>query len=274
MRNSNIEFLRIIAMFLIVIFHCIFFSNFNLTSELSIKKYSIQFLAYGGQWAVDTFIIISGYYLIYSSFSIKKFLKLIFQIYFYSIIILGFAYYKELPTVTPTNILMSFFPFGYLNWYASAYLILYIFFPYLNIVCKSLSKKLFERFFIIGIILWFIIPTVIACFIPGIDSFIAPYVTFFSEAILFIYLYFIGAYIRLFDFSFQKNTIIFLYSIFLSATGLLIFDLLCANFESMKLVYQLDLSRVKFGLFTCIMAISSFICFAQEEVFLINVLII
>ena len=97
---------------------------------------------------------------------------------------------------------------------------------------------------------------------------------FFSEAILFIYLYFIGAYIRLFDFSFQKNTIIFLYSIFLSATGLLIFDLLCANFESMKLVYQLDLSRVKFGLFTCIMAISSFICFAQEEVFLINVLII
>ena len=95
-RSSNLELLRIISMFLIVMHHYAVHGGFQLLEkDLSLNKIIIQILSGGGQLGVNLFILISGYFLIDSEFKINKLLKLIFETFFYSVIILLFIVSKS-----------------------------------------------------------------------------------------------------------------------------------------------------------------------------------
>lgn len=67
-RNSNIELLRIISMFLIVVHHMSVHGftsagRWNLQSFPSLNQFLVQFMVIGGKIGVDIFVVITGYYL-------------------------------------------------------------------------------------------------------------------------------------------------------------------------------------------------------------------
>lgn len=73
-RQSNFEILRIIAMFCIVLGHSMTHGVLiNSSVGLSATNFLIfRFLAYSGKIGVYLFILITGYFMIYSTISIKK----------------------------------------------------------------------------------------------------------------------------------------------------------------------------------------------------------
>lgn len=64
MRSSNIELLRIIAMFMVVLGHYYVKGGFPDDSLMNTSKLVMQFLGSWSKIAVDIFVIISGYFLV------------------------------------------------------------------------------------------------------------------------------------------------------------------------------------------------------------------
>lgn len=163
-RQSNFELLRIVAMIMIVFQHFAYHSNFDWQSVgATVPHLWCNLIAMGGQVGVDLFVLISGYFLINSSgsvFNFKRILKLWGQILFYSVGlylvlgILGFGDFRK------SSLILSFFPVTRSSWwFASAYFVLYIIHPFLNLFLRSLKKELYQSLLVMLIVMWSVIPT-------------------------------------------------------------------------------------------------------------------
>lgn len=145
-RNSNIELLRIISMFLIVVHHMSVHGftsagRWNLQSFPSLNQFLVQFMVIGGKIGVDIFVVITGYYLINSKFHLKKALNLEAQVLTYSVSILLILVFTGTIHVSIVTIIKSCLPITYNQyWFVTSYMILYLTFPFWNILIKSLNK--------------------------------------------------------------------------------------------------------------------------------------
>ena len=190
-KSSNIEILRIVAMLMIVAHHYCYFGIFrywhdNSTIISYLNNVIVGIVSMGGKLGVDIFVLITGYFMIVSNCKFTKVVKLYLTTLLYSLLLLIIAYiYGE--HHVPLRILnRSLFPIGGNHyWFITTYLMLYIFVPYFNRFILTAKKTMLNSFMIITTCLWVIIPT----FTP------ANYC--FSNLIWFIYLYFVGASIRL-----------------------------------------------------------------------------
>lgn len=196
-RSSNFELLRILAMLAIIAGHfsshgCSVTLSNNLIKVPFIKAAFLQALYFGAYFGVSIFILLSGYFLIKQPFRVTKFIKLLLQYLFYSILILLIAAKFHIVKVNYILIVTALFPLVGFNWFADAYILLYIFFPFLNRMILYLKKSELEFFIVTGAIIWYLIPTISVIFAMNINM-------FFSNAIMFIYLYCVGAYIRIFQ---------------------------------------------------------------------------
>ena len=94
-RESNLELLRIFAMMAIIAHHSVV--NSGVVKEFDFLNPTINtyFLMIWGMWgktAINSFILISGYFLCKSTLTWQRYLKLLAEVYFYSFgIILIFA---------------------------------------------------------------------------------------------------------------------------------------------------------------------------------------
>ena len=153
-RLSNIELLRLVAMFFIIFTHTNFFSlgrpkiqSFNDEPIWTIIRFGEQSLTYIG---VNLFILISGYFSI--KVHVKSIIAFLFQILFFSLIVLailftiGIAIHK--PLVTLHHLGDAFMIITRFNWFIPAYLLLMLFSPMLNGFCAR-AKKLELGLFII-----------------------------------------------------------------------------------------------------------------------------
>ena len=87
-RQVNIELLRVIAMFMVVVLHCnAFGENMRNTEPLTLNWLGIWFLEKISIVAVNCYVLISGYFLITSEFKYRKLFSIWFQVLFYSICI-------------------------------------------------------------------------------------------------------------------------------------------------------------------------------------------
>ena len=87
-RKTNIELLRIISMFMIVVYH--YCCHGYLIREVGTAGYNtpILWLIYTFCYsAVNIYVLISGYFLCKSEFKWKKVLKIYIEVLFYSVII-------------------------------------------------------------------------------------------------------------------------------------------------------------------------------------------
>lgn len=219
-RESNFELLRIFSMFLIIWHHLCQHGVYLppdvlLTGNTIISK---CFFVWVGNLGNYLFIFVSGYFVSNSTFSWKKVVKLWLQIFLTSIIIGLLFYFFHIPLITADvnvygfynsyanlglteelfslkNLFKACLPtlFGN-NWFASAYLLFYLFTPFLNESLKVLDEKK-HRYLIL---LMFIVGTVIAM-IPGEKIFQS------NNLFYFILGYYIANYIRIYEPKFLKN---------------------------------------------------------------------
>lgn len=193
-RNSNLEILRIIAIIMIIMHHYAIYSGFLWDSEVTVNRVIIDFFKMFGKLGVCLFIIISGYFYDKSKFTIKKFTILILQVFIYAIIGLGIGIVINSDKLNIMNIIKSILPTTMgLYWFASCYVLIYIFTPFFRKIIGNISKKDFKILLTIMIFIW------------GILANIPKTKTFFSEFIWLIVIYFIGAYIKKYNCNFMKN---------------------------------------------------------------------
>lgn len=189
-RNSSIELLRIIAMFIIVMHHyCVhglFYSNNEI---LGLNKYILDIGEFG-QWAVNIFIIIFGYFGIKSKFKLERILRLYVQVWFYSVILfLAYTIWnKELHIGIAVR---SFFPIiGDQYWFFGSYIVLCFLSRFLNKMIENITKQSHLRLIMILLVSWSVIPSIIPVFMG--------YGLSVGSLGAFVLLYIIGAYLRLY----------------------------------------------------------------------------
>lgn len=156
------------------------------TSELSVNKFLLQVFRSGGQAAVDFFVILSGYFLIKQQFKLKHLIKMMGEVWLYSVIILLIALYIGIDGIGFKKIIKGLLPFGINTWFAYTYFVMYLLFPFINSFLLKLSQKNYLLLLLLGFVLWFCFPTFTKVKMQ------------FSPLVLFCYLYSVGAYFKIF----------------------------------------------------------------------------
>lgn len=189
-RQSNFELMRIISMFMIVLYHFICHGRLIERSNGAVKVILvfIQALTFVH---VNSFVLLCGYFQCKNKFKMSKFFKLYNQVWFYKALIvivltiLGFVSFSNIDFIK--NI--SFIYYGD-YWFITMYFILYLFSPMINIIINNINKMQHLIIIMVLILIFSILPTItIQGFYNNARGF---------SITNFILLYFIGSYLRLY----------------------------------------------------------------------------
>lgn len=145
-RMANMEGLRILAMMMVIMLHYLGKGEVlpALTGSMDVNGYVSWILETLSIVAVNVYMLISGYFLSGSGFKAGRLLQLLCQILFYSILVpvvllcLGIlkpgdlTIYQLLQYCLPTQMIHY--------WFATAYVVMYLFSPILNIAVKNMKK--------------------------------------------------------------------------------------------------------------------------------------
>ena len=185
-RQSNLELFRIILIIAIVAHHYVVNSGLVQCIARTPDSFDSVFLLLYGAWgktAINCFLMITGFFMCKQDISLKKFLKLLFAIEFYKILI-GLIFiicdYTPLSLRTLKNMLpLTEITQGFI----SCYLVFFLCIPFLNILIRNMTQK--THALLIGLLL--LIYTILPSMSMGI---IFNYVTWFCVV------YILAAYIR------------------------------------------------------------------------------
>ena len=197
-RLSNFEFIRIVAMFLILIFH---YAIHGLLPAVGTKTIAAKFLTLYlctiGPIGVVLFVLLTGYFMIDKKINLKHFFSIAIETIFYSyvILIISSLFCKDYIVLTPKLIYKSIFPIltGH-YWFVTAYLVLYLTIPLINKLFDVLDKTTLKKYLLLFMLIWFVIP------LFGYNIKLGS-----SSLTFFICLYYIGAYIKRYGMPFFEN---------------------------------------------------------------------
>ena len=190
-RNYALDLLRIVAMFMVVCLHIL--NHGNVLALASGKTY---YLLMGLRnlciVAVNVYVMISGYFLVTQKFRPSKLLRLYTEVLFWGVAGYIFALATGTTFSVKTLIFGVIFPFSSeYYWFISAYAILYMLSPILNVVIRKLTRKQ-HLAVCLGLLFLFSLWK---------DVFLYGNVFNLSDGYSFgwfIVLYFVGAYLRLY----------------------------------------------------------------------------
>lgn len=189
-RQSNIEALRLIAMFMILVRHAGFYAlgmpdnDTNPMSSAQVMLLSILEIFSGV--GVNVFILISGYFGI--KCNLRSASKFIFQCLFYSCGIFLVLYSLGVIPMTFLGLSECFF-LRKINWFPKAYLCLFIFAPMLNVFVDNCSEKQLRN----TILSFLIFQTIFGCISEATH-----FISFGYSTISFFGLYLLARYVRLY----------------------------------------------------------------------------
>lgn len=215
-RDSNLELFRIITMLLIVAHHFVVNSGLIDDGVIYSSPFSVNsiFLLIFGAWGktgINCFLLITGYFMCKSHITINKYLKLLFEIYFYKIVISCIFWITKYETFSVKSLLLTLLPFKNIEHnFTGCFLLFYLFIPFINILIKNLSEKQHISLIIVLFLTYTVIGTV--------KRVTFNYITWFSVV------YIISAYIRLYPkkfFNSSKIVWFMLASIFLSVASVI-----------------------------------------------------
>lgn len=191
-RSSNLELFRIVSMLAIIAHHYVVNSGLTESNGMifsQITNWRSIFLLIFGAWGktgINCFILITGYFMCKSNISIRKYVKLLAEIYVYRIgiyIILFFAGYE---TFGINRLIKLFLPVSQLDkGFTSCFLVFYLCIPFLNILVHNMTRKMHICLLVLLGTAYIILPT----FSISVSF---NYVTWFCV------LYFIAAYIKIY----------------------------------------------------------------------------
>ena len=260
-RDSNIELLRIVCILMIIAHHFAIHPVWNFdTNSITANRVLIQALCIGGKLGVNCFLLISGYYLVGSKGrSIKSIARIWLQIFFYSVGITLLFVALGKTECSIKSLVSACLPITTVTWnYASAYFVLILFTPFLNVFLNSLPKQKYERMLLLMFFCWCIIPTITG------KSFESNYLLWMAV------LYAVGGYIRLYPNKYTENRktaawgVVISYALYLGSV--IIMDLL-----GTKMGFFSDSAReIRFGqmqMLPCVaMAVSLFLLFKNTKI--------
>lgn len=186
-RNSNIESLRILCMFLIVLHHSIYhgvFHDINHMNYVMVKENFLNFtmsniLISGGKVGVATFVLITGYFSVNSKFNILKILPLVRQTFFYSILglIIGILTNQDISKIMMVK---QFLPVIYSQyWFITVYIVMFLLSPFILDLLKNLSGKSEIYLLVILIIINSLLPTFLPKSLEEISNNLLKFIMFF-----------------------------------------------------------------------------------------------
>lgn len=270
-RKSNIELLRIIAMFSIILHHAIIHGIFggawSFPTEESREVFQngtfiYEILYFGGKFGVHIFIMITGYFMTSSRISAKSIFKFWVPVFTWSIIFL-FLTLLGMPSegiASFTEIVKSVFPIIFNRyWFAQSYLILYLLIPVLNAIHKGVSKKV--RFYL----MLFLFITMIV-----IPTFTTQYLIGNNPVPLFILLYYIGATVKdlerwiskrkkIFRIMLPLSFIIYVFSVFF-------FNIIGLSLKSGTILTHSTILSSQYSLIELLFSVSVFVLFTQLKI--------
>ena len=200
-RESNFELLRIVAALLIFMCHAYQHTPAQSSWWFYFPRGTFNWLGWSGNYC---FALISGWFLSKSVFTWKKWVLLYAEYWFYNVAFGTFTFCLGASSVPA--LIKCFLPMcigG--NWYMRAYLIFFLFLPFLNKLLPSLSRR--DHFWLC--VLLFAIGNVYTN-IPRVPFYVSQIFAFFTA-------FFVGSYVRLYSPSFfenQKRNVVFAVLIF------------------------------------------------------------
>lgn len=265
-RNSSIELLRILSMFLIVIHHyavhgtlpC--YSSFNPSISASLRIN--LFLHVLGRLGVVIFVMIGAYFLCEKTFNFKRPVNLALNTMLYSFgiyFILKYFFHYGIPKSYTWKDLWFPFPLPSGYWFVSSYILMLFFMPMFNLVIKNFNRKqlllLIEGLFVV----WSLLPTAMQFFKSKPDIAINDFgYTTFSA---FTLAYFMSAYVKKYKGKFLSNP----YKSGCSALViLLVFILLSVLSTNSKLYFSIQLFYVSYNPLIMIEALLIFSFFKEK----------
>ena len=202
-RVKNYEILRILAMLMIVCLHYLSKGGAlaSPTGELTGAGYTAWLIEAFCLSAVNVYVLISGYFGIGDGNSAEKLQKIdaqgIFkrtfriylQVWFYSVVIGVIFMITGLQEFDIYTVFMYVFPLSTEHyWFATAYLLLTLLMPFLNVGFDRMEKRAAEGVLVCMLVVFSVAKTVLPMQLPwdhkGYDAF------------WFVFLYLTGAYIR------------------------------------------------------------------------------
>ena len=189
-RLSNIELLRLLAMFLVLVVHADFFSLSTPTQDDVISTPASAFLRFFFESlsivCVNVFVLISGWFGIRSN--VKGFCNFIFQCLFFLVGIYIVMLIFGLTSLSAKGIAGCLVLLKW-NWFIKAYMGLYILSPILNAFVNNTEKKTFKNV----LISFFVFQTIYSWISDGAVFFENGYST-----ISFIGLYLLARYTKIY----------------------------------------------------------------------------
>jgi len=192
-RNYNFDLLKILAMLLIILVHS--FSKSGLRDCLlpgTWNYYTGNLLYTPGLVATNCFVMVSGYFLCTSKFKLKKLLSIWAQVLFYSVFLFIFVVILIPSSFSFIDLIQSILAITTKQyWFATAYILLYIFFPFINIAIHSMGKRMHLLLCCVLILIFTIIDNII--FFSDFSGITSGY-----SFLWFCVIYILAAYLRLY----------------------------------------------------------------------------
>lgn len=186
-RSVNIELLRIVSMFMVVMLHCL--GQGGVIAHSHGSAYNLTWLAetfcFG---AVNLFALISGYVGVTARHRWGKVLLFWVETFFYYVLCTLAVVCLTDYSLRTVDVLLLFFPISNkAYWYMTAYFALLCFRPFVNRLIEHLSKTEFRTLLRIGFLLF----ASVGCLIKDAFATVSGY-----SFVWLLYLYFVGAYFR------------------------------------------------------------------------------
>lgn len=187
-RESNFELLRIISMLFIVVYHIIMHGgllgstsgNTNLVLNIIMAVCIVH---------VNSYVLLSGYFQSKAKFKMSKVISLNNSVWFYNVLITGILIFTGFITLNSVGILKMISPISYKDyWFITCYLLLYLISPLLNTIIENISKDKYKKTLLLLFLIESLLPTLTKNEFFDVTNGFSLY--------HFIFLYFIGAYLR------------------------------------------------------------------------------
>lgn len=170
-RNSNLELMRILLMLGMIAHHYVVNSGVEALYDLSAFSWDVWFLQIFGMFGktgINCFTLLTGYFMVKSNITLKKFLKLYLEVKFYYIgcyllfLVTGYEPFSALTLKSAVfNVLYE------LNWlYTGTYIVFFLFIPFLNALMGRLSRRQHGYLLLLGFCYYTLIST-----FTGADTF-------------------------------------------------------------------------------------------------------
>ena len=155
-REHGIDLLKIIAMFLIVVHHIVFWSGWGMVSgRIGVKGFVFSTVDGFCCMAVNCFVLCSGWIMSRKEFKPLRLVKLWLIVEFYSILALVVACIHPSINVTTRDLIFNVLPIAMNRyWFFTQYAGLFFLMPILNLAIERLYRRALCFLLIVGLVLF------------------------------------------------------------------------------------------------------------------------